>query len=101
MIIDLKMQGSLTLESVAALISSKDDSKHRQIRVTTDGIVSLSDEIGNVNAEGVLFALETTVAGNGYSGVEASEDERWVKEVLELLRTEWSRLGRSFAADQR
>jgi hypothetical protein len=35
--IDLNVPNALTLEAVRKLIASKDDSQHRQLRVTTSG----------------------------------------------------------------
>ena len=87
--IDLKDPNALTMESVAALIASKDDSEHRQIRVSTDGIAYLSDDVGNSNLEGVLFRLETYNEGNGYVGPEAAADEKHVRSVHDDLRDNW------------
>ena len=44
--IGLKDPSQLTLDNVRALIASKDDSEHRQLRVSKSGIAYLSDAVG-------------------------------------------------------
>ena len=51
--IDLNNSSDFTLENVAKLIASKDDSEHRQLRVTLAGKAYISDEVGNVNIQGL------------------------------------------------
>ena len=87
--IDLNNPEDLTLESVAALIASKDDSEHRQLRVTKDGIAYLSDEVGGSNVDGLAFYLETWSAGGDYVGQKASQDEKWVQRVYNCLKKHW------------
>ena len=77
--IDLKNPSALTLDAVRQLLASKDDSQHRQIRVTKDGIAYLSDEVGANNIGGLAFRFETWDAGNGYCGAEAASDDKFVK----------------------
>lgn len=83
--LDLNTEENLTIENVAKLLASKDDSQDRQLRVTSDGVAYLSDEVGNINTNGLLFRLETWDAGNGYVGAEAAKDEKWVKRIYECL----------------
>ena len=87
--IDLNSPTDFTIENVAALIASKDDSVHRQLRVTSDGFAFLSDEVGNINTEGLAFRLETWCFGNGYCGKEAANDPTWVKKVYGWLKENW------------
>lgn len=87
--IDLKDPQQLTAANVARLIGSKDDSAHRQLRVSKDGIAYLSDVVGNNDTQGLAFRAETWVRGNDYVGVDAAQDPEWVKTVLEMLRKNW------------
>lgn len=87
--LDLNDKNNLTLESIAKLLASKDDSQSRQLRVTKDGIAYLSDEIGNINIDGLAFRLETWDRGNGYTGIEASKDTKWVQQVHKDLNANW------------
>lgn len=87
--IDLNTPGALTLESVAALIASKDDSDHRQLRVTAEGIAYLSDEVGATNVAGLAFRLETWSAGCDYVGQKASQDGDFVKRIYDCLKSNW------------
>lgn len=87
--IDLKIPEKVTAENVARLIASKDDSTHRQLRVTSDGIAFLSDVIGNNQLEGLAFRLETWIRGNRYSGIDASQDNAFVTTVLNTLVENW------------
>lgn len=84
--IDLNTPSNITAENVALLLASKDDSKHRQIRVSKKGIATLSDDVGNKNTEGVIFRIETFCAGNGYTGAEAAKDDHWVGKVTKCLK---------------
>jgi len=70
-----------TVEDVAKLLASKDDSQHRQLRVTKDGIAYISDEIGADNIDELKFRFETWLVGNGYCGLKASQDADYVREI--------------------
>lgn len=87
--LDLNRPDQFTLEGVKALIASKDDSRHRQLRVTVDGVAYLSDTVGNADTDGLAFRFETWDAGNDYVGIAASQDEKWVSRIYEALRNNW------------
>lgn len=78
-----------TTKDVADLLASKDDSAHRQLRVTTQGIAFLSDDYGNLNIHGLAFRLETWLAGNGYVGHKAASDAHFVGRIEKVLRDNW------------
>ena len=78
-----------TTEDVAQLMASKDDSAHRQLRVTKQGIAFLSDEVGAKNISGLAFRLETWIAGNGYVGPEVTSDAHFVGRIERVLRDNW------------
>ena len=83
-----KMEGA-TLDEVRALLASKDDSVARQLRVTKFGRAFLSDKVGADDIGDLAFRFETWDAGNGYCGVEAASDERWVRSVHRDLHENW------------
>ncbi|MCF5837862.1 hypothetical protein [Aeromonas veronii] len=87
--IDLNNPLDFTIQNVAALIASKDDSVHRQLRVTNAGIAYLSDIVGNQNITGLAFRLETWCAGNNYVGIAASQDNDWVSRIYNVLELNW------------
>jgi len=89
--IDLNNQEELTIENVRALIASKDDSQHRQLRVTKDGIAFISDITGAREIDDLAFRYETWGAGNDYIGEKASKDEQWVRRVFDSLKENWPR----------
>jgi hypothetical protein len=89
--INLNDPAAFTLEAVRALIASKDDTKPRQLRVSEDGYLYLSDDVGNRNLEGVKFWLETLFAGNDYVGAKAAKDEKWVNSVYSIVRNAWQK----------
>ena len=89
MTINLNNKDELTLENVKKLIASKDDSKNRQIRISKTGEVYISDEVGNVNIDNVLVRFETLMQGNGYLGIEASNDETYVERIFNDLKENW------------
>ena len=87
--IDLKVPGALTYDSVRALLASKDDRTHRQLRVTTNGIAFLSDDV------------ETEIWRESYSGsrhgtlatdiavIKRLQNDKWVRSVHEDLIENW------------
>jgi hypothetical protein len=89
--IDLTRPETFTRDAVAALIASKDDSQHRQLRVSEAGEVYISDEIGNLNLAGVRFSLETWLAGNEYTGREAAADPKHVERIYRAIETNWAK----------
>lgn len=89
MTIDLNNPNEFTLENVANLLASKDDSAHRQLRVDSKGIAYLSDEVGNTNINGLAFRLETWSAGTNYVGIKASQDSKWVQRIFKCLQSNW------------
>lgn len=89
--IDLAASEPVTAKRVARLIGSRDDTRHRQLRVSTSGIAYLSDEVATSNIGGLAFRLETWAQGSGYVGPAAAEDENWVNQVLRDLQDNWPR----------
>lgn len=96
MTINLNNPNELTIENVKKLIASKDDTQHRQLRVNKHGHAYISDVVGNVKIDDLAFRDETWMMGNGYCGVDASEDSRHVKEVYETLKNNWPNPTNSF-----
>ena len=87
--INLNDETEFTIGNVAKLIASKDNSQHRQLRVTKDGTAFISDEVGNLNTNDLAFRLETFNAGNDYTGLKASQDIAWVERIYNTLRNNW------------
>lgn len=94
--IDLNDPDALTIESVRKLIASKDDTESRQIRVSEDGILYLSDDVGNQKLDGVKFRLETFDWGNDYVGASAAQDDGWVRRVFVAVRDNWNQGTRGY-----
>lgn len=88
--IDLNDPANITYEAVRDLIASKDDSQHRQLRITDAGVAFLSDNYGLSNLDGIAARYETWDAGNGYCGTTAAADPEWVEKVAGWLRTDWA-----------
>jgi len=84
--VDLNDPNDFTIENVRKLIASEDDSVNTQFRVTDAGILFLSRDVGNRNLEGVKFSIETSIAGNGYVGQGAAENENWVKRIYKVFK---------------
>lgn len=87
--IDIKEEEEFTIESVKELMRSVDDSKMTQYRVTEDGYLFLSEDVGNRNLDGILFRLETNGAFGGYAGPNAANDESWVERVFNVVKKNW------------
>ncbi|MBA1142818.1 hypothetical protein [Mesorhizobium neociceri] len=78
---NLFVESDLTHEGVRRLLASKDDSEMRQLRISTDGRIYISDDVGATNLAGVLVYFETWSA-EGYCGEDASKDASYVDEIL-------------------
>jgi hypothetical protein len=85
----IDLNGPFTTADVADLLASKDDSQHRQVRVTSAGIAYLSDDVGNANVQNLAFRLETFNAGNDYTGERAAADQALVGRIERVLRANW------------
>jgi hypothetical protein len=94
--IDLNDPAQVTLENVALLLASVNDDRNWQLRTTVQGIAYLSETVGNLELDGLAFRLETWLAGNGYVGTAASQDQDWVGRVLEVLQRNWPNPAGSF-----
>ncbi|WP_292757532.1 hypothetical protein [Methylophaga sp. UBA2689] len=87
--INLNKPEDFNKKNLAKLIASKDDSQHRQLRVTQLGELYLSDEVGNINIENISFRLETLCAGNNYVGQYAASDEAWIEALYTVIAQNW------------
>jgi hypothetical protein len=85
----IDLNAPFTTEDVKNLIASKDDSVHRQLRVSSGGIAYLSDTVGNIDTDGLAFCVETWSAGTGHVGALAANDESGVSRVEAVLRDNW------------
>lgn len=85
----LDLGRSFTTKDVAKLLASKDDSQHRQLRVSSEGKAYLSDVVGSQEISDLAFRLETWDAGNGYCGTAAALDRAFVKRIEKVLRANW------------
>ena len=89
--INLNNPAQFTLEGVRALLASKDDSQHRQLRVDQNGDAYLSDMFSTNTLQNVKFRFETWCMGNGYCGAEAAADDKYVQTVYDDLRIAWTK----------
>ncbi len=89
MTIDLKNPEENTIEKFRRLVASVDDTKDTQFRVTEEGILFLSEDVGNRNLDNILFRLETNGTGNGYVGAEAAKDELWLTRLYKGVNDNW------------
>ncbi|RIW12162.1 hypothetical protein D0X99_19595 [Algoriphagus lacus] len=89
--INLNDPKEFTIDNVKALIASEEDNVHTQFRVTQDGFLFLSKDVGNRKLEGIIFRLETNGAFNGYVGENAAKDESWVARVFNVINENWPR----------
>ena len=87
-----------TKEELKKLISSQDDdADHHMLWVSIDGDVFLdpvpidltSPRYAELLGTKMKFRLETLIAGNGYTGPDAAEDERWINRLYTALINNW------------
>lgn len=89
MIINLNNPDELTIESVAELIRSGDDSLNTQFCVTKAGYFHLCADVRNLNYHELLFRLEQNDVGNDYVGELAANDELWVATIFSVIEANW------------
>ena len=87
--INLNNPSEFTIENLKRLIASEDYTVNTQFRVTKDGYLYLSKEVGNQNLENNLFRLETNGMGNGYVGKSASENKIWIERIYNVIKENW------------
>ena len=87
--INLKNPIEFTIDNLKLLIASGEDTTNTQYRVTKDGYLIISQDVGNQNLNNILFRLETNVMGNGYVGKPASEDDLWVERIYNVVKQNW------------
>ena len=85
----LKNQIEFTIDNLKLLIANGDDTTNTQYRVTKDGFLIVSTDVGNQNLDNILFRLETNVMGIGYVGKSASEDALWVERIYNVVKKNW------------
>lgn len=97
--INMNQRETLSRESIASLLASKDDSLDRQVRVMENGDVVLSDVVGSQGLDGVRFRLETLSAGNDYVGEAAAKDANWVNRIYHAVFENWDSNARGYIDD--
>lgn len=81
---------TMSLEDFRELIKNGDDSHDNQIRITKDGFVFLSQDVGARNLTNIAFRYETFDAGNDYVGEEASKDDSFIKPLYKSIIDNWN-----------
>lgn len=84
-------------DELKALLNVCDDEASSHIfYVTKTGDVKIHEvgegspsEWAQENRDNFQFRLETCVAGNGYTGPEAADDEKWVNRLFIALKENW------------
>jgi hypothetical protein len=84
--INLNNPASLTADTLSNLIASVDDAQDCQLRVTTEGELFISNDVGAENLEGILFRLEAFDEGNDYIGSKAASDATWINRLLAVIQ---------------
>lgn len=85
--INLNNQKEFTIENLKALIAQGNDSINTQFRVTDDGLLFISEVVGNKELDGILFRFETNTAG--HVGEVASKNNLWVDRIFQALKDNW------------
>jgi hypothetical protein len=89
-----------TKEQLQALLAHCDDTAgHHVLWVANNGDVAIATLPRNwppaewqASPLDVRLRYETFLAGNGYVGPEAAEDDGWVGELFDRLTKEWTRV---------
>jgi hypothetical protein len=89
MFIDIRDNNDFSVAGVKKLLASKDDSSHRQMRVSHDGRVGLYNYEGRPDSGEFKFWFEVWCGGNDYSGSKASNNSDYVNRVHFDLKNAW------------
>ena len=84
--IDLTNPQAFTLQNLKKLIASEDDTVNTQFRIDRNGYLFLSKDIGILNLDNIVFRLSSMLAGNGYVGIQASDDIEWVTKIYNIIK---------------
>lgn len=81
---------TMTIEDLTDLIASGNDTKDSQLRINNNDEIYISyDYVGADNLTDIKSRFETFDAGNGYIGLEASQDKKYVKQLFETIKYNW------------
>lgn len=89
MTIDLNDPLDFTVDHVRTLIALGADNSNSQLRVSKASIASLVNTEGAGQPGNLAFHIETWIAGRGYVGEKASQDEEWIRRLYEALKDNW------------
>ncbi|WP_294154985.1 hypothetical protein [uncultured Clostridium sp.] len=81
---------TLTRDQLIDLIGKGDDNYDNQIRVKNDGTIFLSRTVGAEDISDLRFRFETCDAGNGYVGLEAAQDDKYIDALYNGLIKTWN-----------
>lgn len=90
-----------TKQDLRALLARFDDTAgHHVLWVATNGEVAITPlprtwppvEIQPGTPADMRLRYETFLAGNGYVGLEAAQDEEWVDKLFDRLLEEWGKV---------
>lgn len=93
----MNLDANPTIEQLRELVRECDDSAgHHVLWVRKSGEVDImriprdrpQDEF-EISHPDMQLRVETFLAGNGYVGPEAANDDDWIAELFERLRKEW------------
>lgn len=87
--INVNDPAEFTLENLRKLMADGDDSTNTQYRVTKDGYLFLSKDVGAQNLDGISLRFETNGAYNGYTGPRAAENARWIERIYNAVKERW------------
>lgn len=94
----MNLKNNPTKKQLRALLRECDDNADNHILyVTVNGDVKIEEVGGTTPAiweedhEGIMqFRLETFDEGNGYTGVKAANDQKWVDRVYDAITKAWA-----------
>ena len=86
---------TLTLEDLQRLIALGDDSHANQIRINYAREIYLSPLVGAQQLDGICGRFETFDAGNGYVGLEAAANMKYINRLYRAIQR-WREHPRSY-----
>jgi len=77
---------SLTIEELKEIIATGDNSIDNQLRCRKDGIIFLSQEVGNNNIEDIAFRFEIFYRGTNRVGPSAANNKHYIEHIFRSIK---------------
>jgi hypothetical protein len=87
--IDMNEPSEFTINNLKIILEAGDETINNQLRITDDGILFLSQDVGTTNLDGIKSRLETFGSYTNCVGGDISDDKEWLERVYKGIKKIW------------